>query len=48
LQHYTIEALSTGIARICCLDFGVSEVIVRVDKPSALFLAKAPGVEIKR
>lgn len=31
-QHFTLEALSTGIARICCLDFGVEKVIVTVDK----------------
>jgi dihydroneopterin aldolase len=28
-HHFTIEALSVGVARICCLGFGVEEVTVR-------------------
>jgi dihydroneopterin aldolase len=28
-HHFTIEALAVGVARICCLGFGVEEVTVR-------------------
>ena len=30
-RHFTIEALAVGVARICCVGFGVEEVIVRYD-----------------
>ncbi len=45
---YLYISISIGIAKICIVEFKVEEVIVRVDKPSALTLAKAPAVEIKR
>lgn len=47
-HHYTLEALATGIARTCCVGFDIDRVIVRVDKPGALKLARAPCVQIER
>ncbi len=46
--HYLIEALATGIARICVVDFGAEQAVVRVDKPGALRFAETVGVEISR
>ena len=28
-HHFTLEALAVGVARVCCLGFGVEEVNVR-------------------
>jgi len=47
-HHHTIESLCSGIARICCLNFGAEEVTVHVEKPCALSLARCPAVEIHR
>jgi len=46
--HDLVEALATGIARICVLDHGVERVIVRVEKPGALRYSRSVGVEIER
>eukprot|EP01133_Synstelium_polycarpum_P014976 gene14976-17710_t len=47
-HHYTLEALATGVARTCCLGFGIDRVKVLVEKPGAVKLAKWPGVKIER
>jgi FolB domain-containing protein len=47
-KHYTLESLSTGIARVCCLGHGVDEVIVTVEKPCVLSLARSPSVQVRR
>ncbi|EGC32529.1 hypothetical protein DICPUDRAFT_155477 [Dictyostelium purpureum] len=47
-HHYTLEALATGVAKICCLGFGIEKVKVLIQKPGAIKLAKWPGVEIVR
>ncbi|EGG17870.1 dihydro-6-hydroxymethylpterin pyrophosphokinase [Cavenderia fasciculata] len=47
-QHFTLEALATGVARTCCLGFGVEVVKVQVQKPGAIKLAAWPGVKICR
>jgi FolB domain-containing protein len=47
-KHFTLEAMCTALARICCIDFGVQEVIIKADKPSAIPLARSPSVEIRR
>ncbi|KAN0006955.1 hypothetical protein ACTFIU_005148 [Dictyostelium citrinum] len=47
-HHYTLEALATGVAKICCLGFGIERVKVLVQKPGAIKLAKWPGVQIER
>ena len=46
--HFLVEALATGIARICVVDFGADQVKVRVEKPGALRFAESVGVEIHR
>ena len=40
--------IQSGIAKICCMQFGVEEVVVKVDKPCVLALARAPALEICR
>lgn len=47
-HHYTLESLCCGIARLCCLQFGAEEVVVHVEKPAALSLARCPAVEVHR
>ncbi|KYR00661.1 dihydro-6-hydroxymethylpterin pyrophosphokinase (HPPK) [Tieghemostelium lacteum] len=47
-HHYTLEALATGVAKTCCVGFGIDRVKVLVEKPGALKLAKWPGVQIER
>ncbi|KAL6047348.1 trifunctional dihydropteroate synthetase [Balamuthia mandrillaris] len=47
-HHYTLESLAFGIAEICCLQFDVSEVVVKVAKPCVLSLAHSPSVTIRR
>jgi len=47
-HHYTLEALATGVAKICCLGFAIDRVKILVQKPGAVKLAKWPGVEIER
>lgn len=46
--HYLVEALASGIARICTVDFGADRAVVRVEKPGALRFADSVGVEITR
>lgn len=46
--HYLVEALATAIARICVVEFGAPEAVVRVQKPGALRFADTVGVEIRR
>jgi FolB domain-containing protein len=46
--HYLVEALATSIARICVVDLGAEQVVVRVEKPGALRFAESVGVEIRR
>ena len=43
-----VEALATGIARICLADGRVERAVVRVDKPGALRFARSVAVEIER
>ncbi|KAF2070453.1 hypothetical protein CYY_008233 [Polysphondylium violaceum] len=47
-HHYTLEALATGVAKICCLGFAIDRVKIVVQKPGAVKLAKWPGVQIER
>lgn len=47
-HHYTLESLCSGIARLCCLRHGADEVVVHVEKPCALSLARCPAVEVHR
>jgi len=47
-EFFTLEALCTAVARICCLEFNAEEVVVKIDKPVALKRARASAVEIKR
>jgi len=47
-EHYLVEALATGIARIVVEEHGAERVKVRVEKPGALRFAKSVGVEIER
>eukprot|EP00127_Corallochytrium_limacisporum_P006597 Clim_evm26s231 gene=Clim_evmTU26s231 len=44
----TVESLAYNIARVCCIEFGVQRVWVRVGKPSALLFADQAGIEITR
>jgi len=46
--HFLVEAMASGIARICVVDFGAERVQVRVEKPGALRFAESVGVEIRR
>jgi FolB domain-containing protein len=47
-ERFTVEALSTDIARICCDEPGVRKVLVSVEKPGAVRFSKSVGVEIER
>ncbi len=47
-SDYLVEKLVTDIARIIIIDFGVSKVQVRVEKPGALRFAESVGIEIVR
>ncbi len=47
-QHFLVEALAHGIARICVVDFGAELAEVRVEKPGALRFAESVGVEVHR
>jgi dihydroneopterin aldolase/2-amino-4-hydroxy-6-hydroxymethyldihydropteridine diphosphokinase/dihydropteroate synthase len=44
----TLEALTYQIARICCLQYGVDKVKVKIIKPSALLYAHSVAVEMMR
>lgn len=46
--HCLLEALATAIAERCVRQHGVERVIVRVDKPGALRVARSVGVQIER
>jgi FolB domain-containing protein len=47
-HFFTIEALAESLAEICLTSPAVSEVLMRVEKPSALRFARSVGVEIIR
>lgn len=47
-QYFLVEALAEAIAGICLENPAVQQVVVRVDKPSALRFARSVGVEISR
>jgi FolB domain-containing protein len=47
-RYYLLEALAEAIAGVCLGHPGVSKVLVRVDKPAALRLARSVAVEIER
>ena len=47
-KRLTVEALAQDIVDILLNEFGVKEVIVRVEKPNAIKYAGSVGVEIKR
>lgn len=47
-QYYLLEALAQAIADVCLSQRGVTKVMVRVDKPGALHLARSVAVEIER
>jgi len=47
-KPFLVEALAAAIARICVVDFGAEQVVVRVEKPGALRFAQSVGVEIRR
>ncbi len=47
-RFYLVEALAEAVAALCLEHPAVSEVQVRVEKPSALRFAKSVGVEITR
>lgn len=47
-EHFLVEALAAGIARIVIEDHGAERVTVRVEKPGALRFAESVGVEIER
>jgi FolB domain-containing protein len=47
-EHYLVEALATGLARIAVVDMGAERIRVRVEKPGALRFAESVGVEIER
>jgi FolB domain-containing protein len=47
-RYYLVEALAEAIAAICLEHPEIAQVMVRVEKPSALRFAKSVGVEITR
>jgi FolB domain-containing protein len=47
-QHYLVEALATGLARLAVVEMGAERVRIRVEKPGALRFADSVGVEIER
>jgi len=47
-HYYLVERLAEEIAALCLQDARVMVVRVRVEKPSALRLARSVGVEIER
>jgi len=47
-RYYLVEALAESIAAICLEYPEIAQVMVRVEKPSALRFAKSVGVEITR
>jgi FolB domain-containing protein len=48
VQRYTVEALSTDIAKLVLAEPNVSMVRVKVEKPGAVRFSKSVGVEIER
>jgi len=47
-HYFLVEALAEAVARVCLQHQAVTQVQVRVDKPSALRFARTVGVEILR
>ena len=47
-SYFLVEALAIEIARVIVVDYGVSRVRVRVEKPGAVRFARSVGVEIER
>jgi FolB domain-containing protein len=47
-SHLLVETLAAAIARICVVDLGAEAVVVRVEKPGAVRLARSVGVEVTR
>jgi len=47
-KYFLLEALTEAVADVCLETPGVIQVLVRVDKPSALRFARSVGVEISR
>jgi FolB domain-containing protein len=47
-HYHLVEALAEAVAGICLEHAAVAEVVVRVEKPSALRFARSVGVEITR
>jgi FolB domain-containing protein len=47
-SDFLVEKLVSDIARIIIVDFDVSRVIARVEKPGALRFARSVGVELDR
>lgn len=47
-HYFLLEALAEAIAQDCLTTPAVTQVLVRVDKPSALRFAKSVGIEIMR
>lgn len=47
-QYFLLEALAEEIAAVCLAYPGVRQVLVSVDKPSALRFARSVAVEIRR
>lgn len=47
-ERLTVEALANDLADICLAKKGVEKVIVRVEKPNAVWFSRSVGVEIER
>jgi len=47
-EYHLVEALAERVAEICLVEDLVQEVVVLVEKPSALRFARSVGVEIVR
>jgi len=47
-ERFTVEALTTDIAKLCLEQGGVVRARVRLEKPGALRFARSVGVEIER
>lgn len=47
-DYQLVEALAEAVAGVCLEDRRVQQVVVRVEKPSALRFARSVGVEITR
>lgn len=47
-SDFLVERLVTDIARLIIMEYGVEQVMVRVEKPTALRFAESVGIEIER